>query len=75
MPNSISQFCLTTTPKNSSELFEKIDDSSELFTDDSKELKLYDLGNNIFNDRIDSEIYSPNVQFMNSDGSFWPNIG
>ena len=61
--------------KNSSELFEKIDDSSELFTDDSKELKLYDLGNNIFNDRIDSEIYSPNVQFMNSDGSFWPNIG
>lgn len=56
------------------DIFEQIPDSDKLFNENS-DLKLYDLGNNIFNDRIDPEIYSPNVQFMNADGSFWPNAG
>lgn len=40
-----------------------------------EDIKLYNFSNNIFNDSINPEIVGSNIQFINPDGTFWPNIG
>lgn len=60
------------------EIFE--DNSNGLFIEEENknkvnDFKFVDLGNNIFNGQINPEIINSNVQFMNTNNTFWPNIG
>lgn len=60
------------------DIFENVSDKENLFLDEENknhDIKFENFDNNIFNNKINPEIVSSNVQFINSNGSFWPNIG
>lgn len=59
-------------------LNEKVESYDDIFIDNSNKIIDSDVNysnDNVFNNELNSEITNSNIQFMNSSGSFWPNIG